>query len=160
VSRRPIAGHSGRVLTSSQQTGKQTNMAAPWSFPNKCTVCFIDNLNLHAKHNSTMVTDNLHHIQKVETIYIHGVWSTTSCSSFIIIIRSGVRMCPLGTAVTTGLLYQPQTIDDGDCGATGGMKIGRRNRSTRRKFAPAPLSLLQIPHNFVYTYNIVTCTRH
>jgi hypothetical protein len=25
----------------------------------------------------------------------------------------------LGTAATTGLLYQPQTIDDGDCGEIG-----------------------------------------
>jgi hypothetical protein len=44
---------------------------------------------------------------------------------------------PLGTAVTSGLLYQPQMIDEGDCGEIGGMKIGRGNRSTRRKPAPA-----------------------
>jgi hypothetical protein len=55
------------------------------------------------------------------------------------IIVSGVRLSPLGTAATTGLLYQPQMIDDGDCGEIGGMKIGRGNRSTRRKPAPAPL---------------------
>jgi hypothetical protein len=36
-------------------------------------------------------------------------------------------------------------IDEGDCGAIGGMKIGRRNRSTRRKPAPAPFCLPQIP---------------
>jgi hypothetical protein len=30
-------------------------------------------------------------------------------------------------------------IDEDDCGAIGGMKIGRGNRSTRRKPAPAPL---------------------
>jgi hypothetical protein len=30
-------------------------------------------------------------------------------------------------------------IDEDDCGAIGGIKIGRRNRSTRRKLAPAPL---------------------
>jgi hypothetical protein len=54
------------------------------------------------------------------------------------IILSGVRLSPLGTAATTGLLYQPQMIDDGDCGAVGGMKIGRGNRSTRRKPAPMP----------------------
>jgi hypothetical protein len=42
----------------------------------------------------------------------------------IIIIISGVRLSPLGTAATTGLLYQPQMIhDDDDCGAIGGMKI-------------------------------------
>jgi hypothetical protein len=42
---------------------------------------------------------------------------------FIIIIVSGVRLSPLGTAATTGLLYQPQMIDDGDYGEIGGMKI-------------------------------------
>jgi hypothetical protein len=63
----------------------------------------------------------------------------------IIIILSGVRLSPLGNAATTGLLYQPQMIDDGDCGAIGGMKIGRGNRSSRRKPAPAPLCLPQIP---------------
>jgi hypothetical protein len=42
-------------------------------------------------------------------------------------------MSPLGTAATTGLLYQPQMIDDGECGAIGGMNIGRESRSTRTK---------------------------
>jgi hypothetical protein len=50
-------------------------------------------------------------------------------------------------AATTGLLYQPQVIDEGDCGAIGGMKIGRGNRSTRRKPTPTPLCLPQIPHD-------------
>jgi hypothetical protein len=63
------------------------------------------------------------------------------------IIVSGVRLSPLGTAATTGLLYKPQMIDDGDCGETGGMKIGRGNRGTRRKPAPAPLCPPQIPHD-------------
>jgi hypothetical protein len=58
-----------------------------------------------------------------------------------------VRLSPLGTAATTGLLYQPQMIDDGDCGAIGGMKIGRGNRSTERKPAPVPLCPQQIPHD-------------
>jgi hypothetical protein len=49
------------------------------------------------------------------------------------LILSGVRLSPFGTAATIVLLYQPQMIDDGDCGAIGGMKIGRENRSTRRK---------------------------
>jgi hypothetical protein len=31
----------------------------------------------------------------------------------------------LGTADTTGPLYQPRMIGDGDCGEIGGMKIGR-----------------------------------
>jgi hypothetical protein len=30
-------------------------------------------------------------------------------------------LSPLGTAATSGLLYKPQMIDEGDCGAIGGM---------------------------------------
>jgi hypothetical protein len=40
-------------------------------------------------------------------------------------------------------------IDDGDCGPIGGIKIGRGNRSTRRKPAPVPLSPPQIPHDVI-----------
>ena len=64
----------------------------------------------------------------------------------IFVILSGVRLFPLGTAATTDQLYQPRMIDDGDCGAVGGTKIGRGNRSTRRRPAPLPLYLTQIPH--------------
>jgi hypothetical protein len=55
----------------------------------------------------------------------------------------------LGTAATTGLLYQPRIIGDGDgdCGEFGGMKIGKGNRSTRREPAPTPLCPHQIPHD-------------
>jgi hypothetical protein len=77
-------------------------------------------------------------------------WSTetTQLNSIIIIyfIICGVGLSPLGTASTSGLLYKPQMIDEGDCGAIGGMKIGRGNRSTRRKPLPAPLCPPQIPH--------------
>jgi hypothetical protein len=73
--------------------------------------------------------------------------SVTGAPFFTIIFVSGVRLSPLGTAVTIGLLYQPQMIDDGDCGEIGGMKIGRGNRSTRRKPAPTPLCPPQIPHD-------------
>jgi hypothetical protein len=38
-------------------------------------------------------------------------------------------------------------IDEGDCGAIGGMKIGRGNRSTRRKPALVPLCPPQIRHD-------------
>jgi hypothetical protein len=38
-------------------------------------------------------------------------------------------------------------IDDGDCWATGGMKIGRGNRSTRKKPAPVPFCPPQILHD-------------
>jgi hypothetical protein len=60
---------------------------------------------------------------------------------------SGVRVSPLGTAATTGLLSQPLMIDDGDSGAIGGMKIGRGNQSTRGEPASAPFCPSQIPHD-------------
>jgi hypothetical protein len=71
------------------------------------------------------------------------------CSSNISVtfFFSGVGLSPLGTAATSGLFYKPQVIDEGDCGAIGGMKIGRENRSTRRKPASAPLCPPQIPHD-------------
>jgi hypothetical protein len=64
---------------------------------------------------------------------------------FFIIILSGVRLSPLGTAVTAGLLYPPHMIDD--CGAIGGMKISRGNRSSQSKPTPAPLCPPQIQHD-------------
>jgi hypothetical protein len=60
---------------------------------------------------------------------------------------SGVGLSPLGTAAAYGLLYKPQMIDEGDYGAIGGMNIGRGNRSTRRKPAPAALCPPQIQHD-------------
>jgi hypothetical protein len=40
-------------------------------------------------------------------------------------------------------------IDEDDCGAIGGMKIGRGDRSTWREPAPATLCPPQIPHDQV-----------
>jgi hypothetical protein len=45
-----------------------------------------------------------------------------------------------------GLFYQPQLIDDDECGAVGGKRIGSANRGTRRKLVPMPLCPPQIPH--------------
>jgi hypothetical protein len=36
------------------------------------------------------------------------------------------------------------------CEAVGGMRIGRGNRSARRKPAPAPLCLPEIPHDMTW----------
>jgi hypothetical protein len=47
------------------------------------------------------------------------------------------------------LLHQPRMIDD-ECEAVGGMRIGKGNRSTRRKPAPMPLCSPQIPHDPTY----------
>jgi hypothetical protein len=38
---------------------------------------------------------------------------------YISFIRSGVRLGPLSTGATTGLLYQPQMIDDGEAEVLG-----------------------------------------
>jgi hypothetical protein len=79
-----------------------------------------------------------------------------SFHGFFIIILSGVRLSPfvlrgetesLGTVATSGLLYQPQMIGDGVWREIGGMEIGRGNRSTRRKPAPAPFCPPQIQHD-------------
>jgi hypothetical protein len=48
------------------------------------------------------------------------------------------------------LLYQPQMIDDDKCGAVGGMRIDRGNRSTRSKPTPVSLCPSQIPHNLTW----------
>jgi hypothetical protein len=51
-------------------------------------------------------------------------------------------MGPLGTSATEWpIVPAPGDYDDGEVG----MKIGRGNRSTRRKLAPAPLCPPQIP---------------
>jgi hypothetical protein len=60
-----------------------------------------------------------------ESHYCLSLILTTPRLFFFII--SGVGLSPLGTAATSGPLYKPQMIDEGDCGATGGMKIGRGN---------------------------------
>jgi hypothetical protein len=56
---------------------------------------------------------------------------------FFLLFLVGWDLSPLGTATTTNLLYQPQMTEDGDCGAIGGIKIGRGNRSTRRETCPS-----------------------
>jgi hypothetical protein len=66
---------------------------------------------------------------------------------FFFYFSHGVRLSPLGTAAITGLLYQPQMIEDDDCAEIGGMQIGRGNRSTRRKPVPVPLCPPQIAHD-------------
>jgi hypothetical protein len=53
------------------------------------------------------------------------------------------KLGPLGTSATEWpVVPAPGDYDDGEF---GGMKIGRGNRSTRRKPAPAPLCPPQIP---------------
>jgi hypothetical protein len=62
----------------------------------------------------------------------------------------GVRLSPLGTSANVGLFYQLRMVDGDDYGAVGGMRIGRVNRSTRRKPAPVPLCPPQIAHDLTW----------
>jgi hypothetical protein len=55
------------------------------------------------------------------SLFSHDKLPTQKLFFFII---GGVGLSP-GTAATSGLLYKPQMIDEDDCGAIGGMKIGR-----------------------------------
>jgi hypothetical protein len=71
-------------------------------------------------------------------------------SSFFLVYLRGVRLSALGTSATVGLLYQPRMMDDDDYGAVGGLRIGRGNRSTRRKPAPVPLCTPKIPHDLTW----------
>jgi hypothetical protein len=68
---------------------------------------------------------------------------------FFLVSLGGVRLSPLGMSATIGLLYQCRMIND-DYGAVNGMKIGRGNRSTRRKSAPVPLRPPQNPHDLTW----------
>jgi hypothetical protein len=80
---------------------------------------------------------------------VAGTMEDTHPNFFFLVSWGGVRLSPLGTSVTVGLLYQPRMIDD-DYGAVGGMRIGRGNRSNRRKSAPVPLCPPQIPHDLTW----------
>jgi hypothetical protein len=60
------------------------------------------------------------------------------------IVGGGVQLGPLGTVVTNRpTVPAPCDYDDGE---TGGMMIGRGNRSTQRKPTPVLLRLPQTPH--------------
>jgi hypothetical protein len=78
-------------------------------------------------------------IGKEAVVIIFSLGSEQYCINSGLFLWGGTKS--LGTAATSGLLYKPQMIDEGDCGTIGGMKIGRGNRSTRRKPAPVPLTL-------------------
>jgi hypothetical protein len=56
-----------------------------------------------------------------------------------------VRLTPLGTSATIWPIVSAPDDDD-ECGAVGGIRIGRGNRSTRRKPARVPVFPSQIPH--------------
>jgi hypothetical protein len=63
----------------------------------------------------------------------------------ILIVGGGVQLGPLCTSVTNWpILPAPGEYEDGEF---GGMMLGRKNRSTRRKPTPVPLFPPQIPQH-------------
>jgi hypothetical protein len=58
-----------------------------------------------------------------------------------------VRLSPLGTSATNWPIVPAPDDDDDECGAVGGMRIGRGNRNTRREPALVPLFPPRIPHD-------------
>jgi hypothetical protein len=60
----------------------------------------------------------------------------------------GVRLSPLGTSPTNWPIVPAP--DDNECGAVDGMRIGKGNRSTRRKPTPVPLRPPQIQHDLTW----------
>jgi hypothetical protein len=73
--------------------------------------------------------------------YLLSRWFLARLFFLIRLMGGGVQLGPLGTAATDW----PIVPVPGDCGAIGGMKIGRGNRSTRRNPVPASLCPPQIP---------------
>jgi hypothetical protein len=61
-----------------------------------------------------------------------------------------VRLSPLGASATNWSIipvYYTRMIDDDECAAVGGIKIGRGSRGTQSKSTSVPLCPPQIPHD-------------
>jgi hypothetical protein len=101
---------------------------------------------LYLSMRITVSNASVHPFRKCSGSYIMNGAISTDCtnlnSSFFLVSWSGVRLSPLGTSANI-------LIDD-ECGVVGGMRIGRGNRSTRRKPALVPLCLPQIPHDLTW----------
>jgi hypothetical protein len=105
-----------------------------WVISSSQGLCLYTNINIHAQSRIRTHGPSVHASEN--SLCLRPL---SYCRRHIII--SGVRHSPLGTVATTGLLYQPQMIVDGDCGAIGGMKIDRGTEVL------APLCPPQIPHD-------------
>jgi hypothetical protein len=80
------------------------------------------------------------------------IYNQTSSCTFLVffsLLGWGERV-HLVRRPLTGLLYQPRMLVDDECGTVGGMRIGRGNRSIRRKPDPMPLRPPQIPHDLTW----------
>jgi hypothetical protein len=97
----------------------------------------------HYTQRQVLVSTRLHGILSQKIVILRYHFQIFFMNSFFFL--GWVGLSPLGTAATSGLLYQPQMIEEDDCGTVGEMKIGRGNQSTQRKPATAPLCQPQSP---------------
>jgi hypothetical protein len=86
-------------------------------------------------------------ITPAATFLSSSIWAGKLDHIFFKFLGVGWDLVHLVRRPIFGLLYQPRMIDDDECGVVGGMRIGRGNRSIRRKPAPVPLCPPQIPHD-------------
>jgi hypothetical protein len=73
------------------------------------------------------------------------------CIRFAVSLSRVVKVGPLGTAATTGPLYQPQMTDDDECGAIGGTQISKKKQKYSKK-KPVRMTLCQpqIPRDLTH----------
>jgi hypothetical protein len=93
---------------------------------------------------SNLGADDFHCFSSVTAGNIRAVPPKSDHTRFVFLM--GWDWAHLVLRPLFGLLYQPRMIDD-ECGAVGGMRIGRRKRYTRRKPAPVPFRPPQVPYN-------------
>jgi hypothetical protein len=90
----------------------------------------------------------------VSVLYIFGLHKTEDrMVGKELISWGGVRLSPLCTTSATNWPIVPapdEDDDDDECGAVGGMRIGRGNRITWRKTVPVPHCPSQIPHDLTW----------
>jgi hypothetical protein len=108
--------------------------------------------NIHSVYTTYILNNNVistyfyYYLELFLNIKLHP--SICLREVYVTLVFSSNLCCgTLGTAATTGLLYQPRMIGDGDYGEIGGIKIGRGNQSNLRKPGPARLCPPQIPHD-------------
>jgi hypothetical protein len=90
------------------------------------------------KNPNSPATFSKHPALNFDNIYIY-----IKVFFLIRIVEVKSKVGPLRTSATEWpIVLAPGDYDDGEF---GGMKLGRGNRSTRRKPAPAPLCSPQIP---------------
>jgi hypothetical protein len=82
-------------------------------------------------------------LQRLTTLWAFTACYRDSLTLLYFLVGGGVQLGPLSTAATDWPIVP--ALGDYDDGEFSGMKIGRGNRSTRRKPVPAPLCPPQIP---------------